>query len=82
MDARLVDLRETATGNKAMLDGHVSSMEYVSTDAKRKWQEFSMQTENDANDIADYSVTKHCRMESLLQQWSVHSSACSRNRYL
>ncbi|KAJ6316430.1 hypothetical protein OIU78_019674 [Salix suchowensis] len=68
VDARLVDLRETATGNKAVLDGHVSSMEYVSTDAKRKWQEFSMQTENDAKDIADYSVTKHCRMESLLQQ--------------
>ncbi|XP_011004114.1 PREDICTED: 125 kDa kinesin-related protein-like [Populus euphratica] len=68
VDARLADLRETATGNKAVLDGHVSSMEYVSTDAKRKWQEFSMQTENDAKDIADYSATKHCRMESLLQQ--------------
>ncbi|KAG6744026.1 hypothetical protein POTOM_052734 [Populus tomentosa] len=68
VDARLADLRETATGNKAVLDGHVSSMEYVSTDAKRKWQEFSMLTENDAKDIADYSATKHCRMESLLQQ--------------
>ncbi|XP_061955780.1 kinesin-like protein KIN-5C [Populus nigra] len=68
VDARLADLRETATGNKAVLDGHVSSMEDVSTDAKRKWQEFSMQTENDAKDIADYSATKHCRMESLLQQ--------------
>ena len=82
MDARLADLRETATGNKAVLDGHVSSMEYVSTDAKRKWQEFSMQTENDAKDIADYSATKHCRMESLLQQWYVSSSACSWNQYL
>ncbi|KAG6745012.1 hypothetical protein POTOM_051653 [Populus tomentosa] len=68
VDARLAGLRETATGNKVVLDGHVSSMEYVSTDAKRKWQEFSMQTENDAKDIADYSATKHCRMESLLQQ--------------
>jgi kinesin family protein 11 len=57
-------------------------MEYVSTDAKRKWQEFSMQTENDAKDIADYSATKHCRMESLLQQWYVWSSACSWNQYL
>jgi kinesin family protein 11 len=82
VDARLADLRETATGNKAVLDGHVSSMEYVSTDAKRKWQEFSMQTENDAKDIADYSATKHCRMESLLQQWYVWSSACSWNQYL
>lgn len=75
MDARLVDLRETATGNKAFLDGHVSSMEHVSTDAKRKWHEFSMKAEDNAKDVADYSSAKHCRMESLLQQWYVKSSA-------
>ncbi|KAF9680860.1 hypothetical protein SADUNF_Sadunf06G0165500 [Salix dunnii] len=68
VDARLVDLRETATGNKAFLDVHVTSMESVSTDAKRKWQEFSMQADDDAKDIADYSAAKHCRLESLLQQ--------------
>ncbi|KAJ6361848.1 hypothetical protein OIU78_002290 [Salix suchowensis] len=68
VDARLVDLRETATGNKAFLDVHVSSMECVSTDAKRKWQEFSMQADDGAKDIADYSAAKHCRLESLLQQ--------------
>ncbi|KAJ6743247.1 KINESIN MOTOR DOMAIN-CONTAINING PROTEIN-RELATED [Salix viminalis] len=68
VDARLVDLRETATGNKAFLDAHVSSMECVSTDAKRKWQEFSMQADDGAKDIADYSAAKHCRLESLLQQ--------------
>ncbi|KAH8504742.1 hypothetical protein H0E87_012111 [Populus deltoides] len=68
VDARLVDLRETATGNKAFLDGHVSSMECVSTDAKRKWHEFSMKAEDNAKDVADYSSAKHCRMESLLQQ--------------
>ncbi|XP_015581587.2 kinesin-like protein KIN-5C [Ricinus communis] len=68
VDARLVDLRETAIGNRGILDGHVYSMEVVTTDAKRKWQEFSMQAENDAKDAADYSAVKHCRMELLLQQ--------------
>ncbi|OAY42946.2 kinesin-like protein KIN-5C [Manihot esculenta] len=68
VDARLVDLRETAIGNKANLDVHASSMEGITTDAKRKWQEFSMQAENDAKDCADYSAVKHCRMELLLQQ--------------
>lgn len=69
MDARLVDLRESAAANKTFLDGHVSSMEGITTDAKRKWQAFSMQAENDAKDGAAYSSAKHCRMELLLQQW-------------
>ncbi|KAJ4705284.1 Kinesin-like protein [Melia azedarach] len=68
VDARLVDLRESAAANKTFLDGHVSSMEGITTDAKRKWQAFSMQAENDAKDGADYSSAKHCRMELLLQQ--------------
>lgn len=51
------------------MDGHVSSMEDITTDAKRKWQTFSAQAENDANDGAEYSAAKHCRMEVLLQQW-------------
>lgn len=69
MDTRLVSLRETAAQNKTFLDGHVSSLEGISTDAKRKWQEFSSQAENEAKDSADYSAAKHCRMELLLQQW-------------
>ncbi|CAK9169822.1 unnamed protein product [Ilex paraguariensis] len=68
VDARLVGLRETVIGNKTFLDGHVSSMEGITTDAKRKWQEFSMQTQNDAKDSADFSAAKHCRMELLLQK--------------
>ncbi|GAV82946.1 Kinesin domain-containing protein [Cephalotus follicularis] len=68
VDARLVDLRETATANKAFLDGHVSSMEGSTTDAKRKWQAFSMHAENDTKESADYAAVKHCRMELLLQQ--------------
>lgn len=69
MDARLGDLRENAIADKTFLDGHISSMEGITTDAKRKWQSFSSQAENDANDGADYSVAKHCRMEILFQQW-------------
>lgn len=55
--------------NKAFLDGHVSSMEGITTDAKRKWQAFSAQAESDAKDSADYSAAKHCHMEELIQQW-------------
>lgn len=55
--------------NKTFLDGHVSSMEGITTDAKRKWQAFSSQAESDAKDSADYSAAKHCHMEELIQQW-------------
>ncbi|XVE96398.1 hypothetical protein REPUB_Repub02eG0218200 [Reevesia pubescens] len=68
VDARLVDIRGSAMASKTFLDGHVSSMEGITTDAKRKWQAFAMQAENDAKDSADYSAAKHCRMEALLQQ--------------
>ncbi|KAE8098577.1 hypothetical protein FH972_016630 [Carpinus fangiana] len=68
VDMRLVDLRESATANKTFLDGYVSSVEGITTDAKRKWQAFSTQVENDATDSADYSAAKHCRMEVLLQK--------------
>ncbi|KAJ7971578.1 Kinesin-like protein [Quillaja saponaria] len=67
VDARLVDLRESGTRNKEFLDGHVSSMEGITIDAKRKWQAFSVQAEKDAKDSADYSAVKHCCMEELLQ---------------
>ncbi|TXG58235.1 hypothetical protein EZV62_016064 [Acer yangbiense] len=68
VDARLVDLRENAVANKTYLDGHASTMKGITSDAKRKWQEFSTQAENDAKDGADDSSAKHCRMELLLQQ--------------
>ncbi|KAK3043529.1 hypothetical protein RJ639_002108 [Escallonia herrerae] len=68
VSARLSGLKETVVGNKTFLDGHVSSIEGITTDAKRKWQEFSMQAEHDAKDSADFSAAKHCRMELLLQK--------------
>lgn len=69
VDARLGDLRESAIADKTFLDGHISSIDGITTDAKRKWQSFSSQAENDAKDGADYSAAKHCRFEVLLQQW-------------
>lgn len=65
---RLVDLRETVSGNKAFLDGHVSSMEGITTVAKRKWQDYSMQAGCDTKENADFSAAKHCRMELLMQK--------------
>ncbi|KAM7468253.1 hypothetical protein LguiB_015815 [Lonicera macranthoides] len=70
VDARLVGLSETVNGNKQFLDGHVSSVEGITKDAKRKWKEFSLQAENDARDNADFAAAKHCRMELLLQKWA------------
>ncbi|KAM3324913.1 kinesin-like protein KIN-5C [Capsicum chacoense] len=66
--ARLVDLRETVSANKTFLDGHVSSMEGITTDAKRKWQEFYTQAEGETKENADFSAAKHCRMELLMQK--------------
>ncbi|KAI3518177.1 hypothetical protein L1887_06635 [Cichorium endivia] len=68
VDARLAGIKETCAGSKTFLDGHVSSVEGITTDAKRKWQEFYLQAENDAKDNADFSAAKHCRMELLLQK--------------
>ncbi|XP_022744590.1 kinesin-like protein KIN-5C [Durio zibethinus] len=68
VDARLVDIRKSAVASKTFLDGHFSSMEGITTDAKRKWQAFAVQAENNAKDGADYSAAKHCRMEALVQQ--------------
>ncbi|KAI3514250.1 hypothetical protein L1887_12569 [Cichorium endivia] len=45
-----------------------STLEGITTDAKRKWQEFYLQAENDAKDNADFSAAKHCSMELLLQK--------------
>ncbi|OVA10015.1 Kinesin [Macleaya cordata] len=68
VDARLVGLRDSTVENKAFLDGYTLSVEGITNDAKRKWQDFSMQAENDAKDGADFSAAKHCRMELLHQQ--------------
>ncbi|CAN4117318.1 unnamed protein product [Withania somnifera] len=67
--ARLFDLRETVSGNKTFLDGHVSSMEGITTDAKRKWQDFYTQAEGGTKENADFSAAKHCRMELLMQKF-------------
>ncbi|XP_024038388.1 kinesin-like protein KIN-5C [Citrus clementina] len=74
VEARLVDFRENAVSSKLFLDGHASSVEGITTDAKRKWQAFAMQADNDAKDGAHHSSAKHCRMELLLQEWNASYS--------
>ncbi|XXG62760.1 hypothetical protein AAC387_Pa05g1072 [Persea americana] len=68
VDVRLVGLRDAVTENKAFLVDHSSRMEGVTSEAKRKWHTFSMQAENDAKNGADFSASKHCRMEAFLQK--------------
>ncbi|CAJ1885017.1 unnamed protein product [Sphenostylis stenocarpa] len=68
VDSKLVDLRESGMKNKSFLDGHLLSMGDIVTNAKRKWQAFCMQAEKDVKDTSDYSASKHCRMEVLMQQ--------------
>ncbi|XP_010520703.1 PREDICTED: kinesin-like protein KIN-5C [Tarenaya hassleriana] len=75
VDSRLLNLRETVSSNKNFMDGHVSALSNLATDAKRKWEIFSMQAENDAKEGADYSAAKHCRMELLLQQSVSHAES-------
>ncbi|KAL9332105.1 hypothetical protein ACSQ67_001715 [Phaseolus vulgaris] len=68
VDSKLVDLRENGMKNKSFLDGHLSSMGDIVTNAKRKWQAFCVQAEKDAKDTSDFSAARHCRMELLMQQ--------------
>ncbi|KAK6152289.1 hypothetical protein DH2020_014924 [Rehmannia glutinosa] len=68
VDAKLDDLSDSATGNKLFLDGYVSTIDGITTDLKRKWQDSFMQTESNFKDNADFSAAKHCRMELFLQK--------------
>ncbi|XP_022038106.1 kinesin-like protein KIN-5C [Helianthus annuus] len=68
LDARLATIRETAAGGKKVLEQHVSSVDRITSNAKRKWQDFYMQAENDAKENAVFAAAKHCRFESVLQK--------------
>ncbi|RLN04146.1 hypothetical protein C2845_PM13G25800 [Panicum miliaceum] len=65
---RLNSLGDAARGNKAFLDEHTSAMECVTKDAKRKWEIFAEQAENDCKTGSSSSAAKHCRMETMLQE--------------
>ncbi|KAK6147232.1 hypothetical protein DH2020_018144 [Rehmannia glutinosa] len=68
VDARLGDLKDSVIGNKIFLDGHISTVDGITSDLKRKWQDCFTQTESNFKDNADFSAAKHCRMELLLQK--------------
>ncbi|KAG8048309.1 hypothetical protein GUJ93_ZPchr0008g14046 [Zizania palustris] len=65
---RLISLGDAARGNKAFLDEHTSTMEVVTKDAKRKWEMFAEQAENDCKAGSNFSAAKHCRMNTTLQE--------------
>lgn len=68
VEFRLNDLKDSATGNKLFLDGHVSTIDGITADLKRKWQDCFMHAESSLKDNADFSAAKHCRMELLMQK--------------
>lgn len=72
MDARLNGLEGAAIEKKLFVEKHCERVEGVTNEAKRKWEEFAAQTQHDSVDGSDFSATKHCRLESFLQQWYVH----------
>ncbi|XP_051150145.1 kinesin-like protein KIN-5C [Andrographis paniculata] len=65
---RLCELTETVNENKKTFDGHVSTMDGITKDLKRKWEDCFTQAESDFKDNAGFTAAKHCRMELLLQK--------------
>ncbi|MCL7022646.1 hypothetical protein MKW94_001228, partial [Papaver nudicaule] len=80
VDGRLVGLRGSTVENKAFVDEYTSSMAGIANDAKRKWEEFSKQAENDAKDGADFTAAKHCHMELLHKQSTSTAEAASKHQ--
>ncbi|KAJ6833050.1 kinesin-like protein KIN-5C [Iris pallida] len=80
VNARLTELQDAGLENKAYLDKHVSSVECLANDAKRKWEEFSMHAQEASKQGSDFSAAKHCRMELLLQQCVNTVDAASEQR--
>ncbi|KAG0478665.1 hypothetical protein HPP92_013384 [Vanilla planifolia] len=68
VDSRLDGLRDASFENKAFLEKHTSSVISVTSDAKRKWEEFSTLAQQDSKDGSSFSCAKHCRLEAILQQ--------------
>lgn len=75
VDVRLNSLGDAARGNKTFLDEHTSAMEGVTKDAKRKWEMFAEQAENDCKVGSSFSSAKHCRMETIMQEWYARTVA-------
>jgi kinesin family member 11 len=69
VDVRLNSLGDAARGSKVFLDEHTSTMDCVTKDAKRKWETFSEQAENDCKVGSSFTAAKHCRMETMVQEW-------------
>ncbi|CAN8287444.1 unnamed protein product [Cochlearia groenlandica] len=77
VDSRLHNFKDAVSSNKTFMEEHVSTVNSLANDAKRKWETFSTQSETDARDGADFSAAKHCRIESLFQESVGHAESAS-----
>ncbi|KAF3782104.1 kinesin-related protein [Nymphaea thermarum] len=77
VNMRLLSLRDAVSEEQLSSQQHVSVIEGVTHDAKRKWEEFSAKADNDAKDTADFSAAKHCRLEDYLQKCVKMTDAAS-----
>nr|ADE76262.1 unknown [Picea sitchensis] len=68
VNTRLSSLREKVIEDRESMQQGILSIDAATSDAKRKWETFAKQADNDANESAALSAAKHCRMELLLQQ--------------
>ncbi|KAF3773192.1 kinesin-related protein [Nymphaea thermarum] len=77
VNMRLLSLRDAVSEEQLSSQQHVSVIEGVTHDAKRKWEEFSAKADNDAKDTVDFSAAKHCRLEDYLQKCVKMTDAAS-----
>lgn len=66
---KLACLSKASTENKAFFDAHTSSIEGVTNNAKRKWDDFAQHANKSSVDGADFVSFKHCRIEQEFENW-------------
>lgn len=64
-------MEEVALVGRENVQEITTTLDVLTTDAKRKWENFCKGTEHDLKDASNFSAAKHCRIELELQQWSV-----------
>ncbi|XP_074591511.1 kinesin-like protein KIN-5C [Curcuma longa] len=68
VDERLASMEEVALVGKENVQEITTTLDVLTTDAKRKWENFCKGTEHDLKDASNFSAAKHCRIELELQQ--------------
>ncbi|KAG6500958.1 hypothetical protein ZIOFF_040820 [Zingiber officinale] len=68
VDERLASMEEVALVGKENVQEITTTLDVLTTDAKRKWENFCKGTEHDLKDASNFSAAKHCCIELKLQQ--------------